>query len=133
MSYSSVEKVIQATGVRAKDFGCEDHELHTILQDWLDEATDLINLDRKRDYEAEAAAEGGNPVPAGIHSIARRIVGNMVSIAMLRRETPVIKVGEWSLNLVNDDVFTAAIRRDLKRYPKKARIGFAVVGEYDEE
>ncbi len=123
--YSSVEEVINYTGVRPEDFGMDAPELFSTIQGWLEEATSLINQDRQRDYEAE-----GN-VPDGIHSIAKRIVGNMVSIAMVRRESPVVKIGDWSVNLVKDDVFTSAIKKDLKMYPKKAKFSINVVGEYD--
>lgn len=123
--YSSVDEVIQYTGVRPEDFGVDAPELISTLTKWLEEATDLINQDRGRDYEAEGQ------VPSGIHHIAKRIVGNMVSVVMVRRESPVVKYNDWNINLVKDDVFTSAIKKDLKMYPRKARFGIMAVGEYD--
>lgn len=50
--------------------------------------------------------------------IARRIVANMVALAVMRRDTPIIRIGEFAVQMSNDSVFTIAIQKDLQKYPR---------------
>lgn len=115
--YSSAAEVISYTGVRPADFGLEtDEALTSVIEGWLAQAKDLINADRNRDYSQEAT------VPPGINNIALRLVANMVAQAQFRRETPIVRVDDFNVQMVEDRVFTDGIRRDLARYPFKSQM-----------
>lgn len=121
--YSTPERVIQFTGCKPSDFGlATGDELADMLTGWLVEVKDLIDADRNRDYHEEPAG-----VPAGIHHIALRMAANMVAQAMLRRETPVVRVDDFAVRMVEDSVFTNAIKSDLSKYPRKFDLRVAVV------
>ena len=122
--YSSPADVIRFTGTRPEDFGLAAvSELEALILPWLVQAKDLIDTDRNRDYHAEVTAGRRDNVPPGIHNIAMRIVANMLALAVLRRETPVVKVGDFAIQVAEDQVFTASIRKDLRLYPAISRIG----------
>ena len=122
--YSSPAEVIQFTGTRPEDFGLATvSELEALILPWLAQAKDLIDADRNRDYHAEVTAGRRASVPPGINNIAMRIVANMLAMAVLRRETPVVKAADFAVQMVEDQVFTDSVKSDLRRYPAKSRIG----------
>ncbi len=116
--YSTPAKVKSYTGVKPGDLkAADDAALDNILEDWLISIKDLIDQDRKRDYHEEVAAGKRVQIPPGIELIAMKIAANMVAQAALRRDTPIVRLDEYTLKMVPDEIFTAAIRRELSRYP----------------
>lgn len=114
--YSSVESLKAYTNIKYNDLGLDnDAALTSLLTEFLEEAKSFIDNDRNRDYEDE------DEVPAGINNIARRIAANMVSQAILKRQTPIIHHDDFEQDVSMDEVFTKAIRKDLKRFPAKPR------------
>lgn len=138
--YSSAEEVIRYTGIRPSDLDFEDdideeteeviksadEKLEELVKGWLIQIKDLIDQDRNRDYHEEGE------VPKGINHIALRMASNMVAQAVMRRETPIVRVDDFSIQMVEDQVFTNAIRRDLARYPMKPLLSFARVRRKEE-
>jgi hypothetical protein len=130
--YSSVKDVIDTTGIQAQDLGFPTDDL---MKDWIGarliEIKDMIDRDRNRDFAAEAA-EKGTDIPPGIHGIALRMMSNLVGAATLRRTTPIIRVDDFTIKGLEDQVFTEPIRKDLRRFPAKLdgiirRLGFVVM------
>lgn len=131
--YSTAAAVIESTGIGPEDLGMETSQaLTTWIEARLKEIKNLIDQDRNRDYAAEAET-AGKEVPAGIHGIALRMMSNHVGHANLRRTTPIIRVDDFSIKMIEDRVFTPAIRDDLKRFPKKPRFRFLVITGAEEE
>lgn len=132
--YSTPEQVISYTGVKPKDLGfdTEDEEadeasLITLLETWLIQIKSLIDKDRNRDYTAEGV------VPAGIDNIALRMAANQVANAMVMRDSPIIRVDEFTLRQVDKDkVLTEAIEKDLLRFPAKPNFRFMRVRTEEE-
>jgi len=136
--YSSVDAVKQYTGVRPEDLGLPgtvdqgenetEITLEEVLEQWLVEAKSLIDLDRNRDFHADYAQEvNGDTVynyPPGLDNVAMRLVANMVAQAVMRRETPIVQIDDFTINMVDDQVFTQAIRADLRRFLPKPRFRF---------
>lgn len=123
--YSSAADVIGYTGVTPDDLNlANDVELTNAIDGWLTQVTDLINEDRGRDFAADGAE-----VPPGIHNIAMRACANMVMLAMQRRQSGVVQVSDYSVRMVQDTVFSKAIREDLAMYGQKrgTQIGVWVV------
>jgi hypothetical protein len=136
--YSNPEDVINTTGIQAQDLGFPTDDL---LKDWIGarliEIKDMIDRDRNRDF-AKEAEEAGTDVPPGIHGIALRMMSNHIGNAALRRTTPIIRVDDFTIKGLEDQVFTEAIRKDLRRYPAKLdgiirRLGLVVVTGKDDE
>lgn len=116
--YGTPEQVRAYTGIRPEDLGLSDitggdtadQQLAAILVTWLGQATDIM------DYIIGGSYLDDQTVPAGLHNIAVRIVANMIAQAVLRRETPVIRIGEYAVRMTDDTIITPSIRRDLMRY-----------------
>ena len=132
--YSTPEAVMRYTGIRHSDLGLEDEEqLKAILRDLLREAKDLIDQDRNRDYHEEILDGKRDAVPPGINNIALRMVANMMAQAVMRRDTPIVRVDDFSFQMVDDQVFTNAIKKDLSKYPYKPNLGMIRVGSRRDE
>jgi hypothetical protein len=59
--------------------------------------------------------------------IARRIVANMVAFAVMRRDTPIVRIGEFAIQMSNDTFLTPAIQKDLQRYPRLSTVSLCPV------
>lgn len=118
MFYSTAQEVIEYTGVSPFDVGVDDsEELTSLIESWLLEIKDIIDADRRRDFLQEA---DGDPTSVRklVHNVAKRMAANMVALAILRRETPIIKMDDFTVQLVQDQVMTKDIRRDLNLIPR---------------
>lgn len=113
--YSTIEDVKKYTGIKPKDLSITETELNSLIEKWLAGVKSLIDADRNRNYTEE-----GN-VPAGIDLIALRMASNLVAIAVVRRDTPIVRVDDFNIQLVRDEIFTEPILRDLSRFPAKPR------------
>lgn len=116
--YSTAAEVIEYTGVRPEDLSKSDEqELITLIDGWLEEIKDIIDQDRRRNFLSEA---GDDPtaVRPMVHNIAKRMAANTVALAVLRRDTPIIQLNDFSVQLVEDKVLTKDIRRDLALIPR---------------
>ena len=121
--YSTAEEVMQYTGVKPGDLGLsEEQELKDVLEGWLIQIKDIIDRDRNRNFHKE-----GSEVPPGIDHIAMRVCANVVAQASFRRESTIVQVDDYSIQMVDDQIFTKAIREDLSRYPRKPSFGMMVV------
>ncbi len=128
--YSTPQEVIRYTGVRPADFeitapvdGKTPEELlEEVIEGWLEQAKNFIDADRNRNFTAEGE------VPAGIHNIALRLVANMVAQAQIRRQTPIVRHDDFTVQMVEDTIFTSSIKFDLARFPYKHSVRFHRVG-----
>ena len=76
----------------------------------------------------------GLKVPEGIHNIAKRMCGNMIALALSRRESGVYRVDDWNVKIALDQIFTPEIKKDLYQYPAKPNFRFTrVVGMIDDQ
>ena len=121
--YSTAEEVMQYTGVKPGDLGLnEEQELKNVLEGWLIQIKDIIDRDRNRNYHQE-----GSDVPPGINHIAMRVCANVIAQATFRRESTIVQVDDYKVQMLDDQIFTDAIKKDLSRYPKKPSFGIMVV------
>ncbi len=73
-------------------------------------------------------------IPEGIHNIAMRACANMVKLAYMNRESPVIKIDDWNTKLIEDQILTTSLKKELSLYYKKPEFSFArVVGIVDDQ
>ena len=137
--YGEVGTIIHWTGIQPGDLGYEDVEggktadaqLEEFIEDRLVEIKSIIDQHRNRDYLAEG------DVPPGITNIAMRICSNLLAHAVLRRTTPIVRVEDYAVDLVEEKFMTKSIRDDLNQFPAKLdgkhrRLGIMKVrGKYD--
>ena len=113
----SVDNVINFHGLKPqhlnikKDETDADNKLEAIITDWIVQAQDLINVYTNRQYTSETAR------PA-VKNVCLRLTSNMVSLAIQKRDSPIIKVNDWTIQNVPSDILTDDLKDDLKPFIK---------------
>lgn len=72
-------------------------------------------------------------IPEGIHNIAMRACANMVKLAFLNRQSPVISIEDMNARLVTDEILTSELKRELSMYPRKAIITISRIKNESED
>lgn len=110
----SVDEVINFHGLKPKHLNLDkddNQKLEEIVSEWIIQSQDLINMYTNRNYTDE------NVRPA-IKNVCLRITANMVNLAIQNRDSPIIKVNDWSIQTVPSDIFTDDLKNDLKPFIK---------------
>jgi hypothetical protein len=129
----SVDEVIEFQGLKpqhlnlAKD---DTNNLEEIVAGWIEQSQDLINVYTNRNYTDET-------VRPAIQNVCLRLTSNMVRLAIQNRDSPIIKVNDWTIQSVPSDIFTDDLKHDLKPFIKDSStepnsIGvYAITGDND--
>ena len=115
MSYCTPEEIKQFTGVKPISVGFEQdatEELDNLLENWIEQAEGLINSYIHREYE------DGN-VPPAVKNVCIRITANMVALSQARKETPIVQVNDWSMEILDMDIFNRRLKADLEPFVKE--------------
>jgi len=110
----SVDDVIHFHGLKPKHLNLEKDDtvkLEEIVSDWIIQAQDLINTYTNRNYTDET-------VKPSVQNVCIRLTSNMVSLAIQKRDSPIIKVNDWTITNVPSDIFTDDLKEDLKPFIK---------------
>jgi hypothetical protein len=110
----SVDDVINFHGLKPKHLNLDKDDtttLETIVSGWIEQSQDLINMYTNRNYTDET-------VRPAICNICLRLTSNMVRLAVQNRDSPIIKVNDWTIQSVPSDIFTDDLKDDLKPYIK---------------
>lgn len=113
----SVDNVINFHGLKPqhlnikKDDTDADNKLEAIITDWIVQAQDLINVYTNRQYTSET-------VRPAVKNVCLRLTSNMVSLAIQKRDSPIIKVNDWTIQNVPSDILTDDLKDDLKPFIK---------------
>ena len=110
----SVDDVINFTGLKPKHLNLEKDDttgLNNIVSDWINQSQDLINMYTNRNYTDETVRDA-------IRNICLRLTSNMVSLAIQKRDNPIIKVNDWTIQGLSSDIFTDDLKDDLKPFVK---------------
>lgn len=117
MTYASPADLTAATGVTHDQLGLDsDADLTALLDGWLGEIDDLIDTFCRRSFTA--------PVPAGLRAIAREMGSLAIGVALQRRESPIVRVSEFTIRQVHGEIFTKGVKDSLKPYRLKGRVPF---------
>lgn len=125
----SVDNVINFHGLKPqhlnikKDDTDADNKLEAIITDWIVQAQDLINVYTNRQYTSETAR------PA-VKNVCLRLTSNMVSLAIQKRDSPIIKVNDWTIQNVPSDILTDDLKDDLKPFIKDSSTEPDSIGVY---
>ena len=112
----SPDDVINFHGLRPKHFNLERDDtqgLEEILDDWIEQAEDMINMYTNRAYT-------DSTVRPAVCNVCLRLVSNMVSLAIQKRDNPIIKVNDWTVTGLGSDIFTEDLKNDLAPFVKDA-------------
>ena len=110
----SVDDVINFTGLKPKHLNLEKDDttgLNNIVSDWINQSQDLINMYTNRNYTDENVRDA-------IRNICLRLTSNMVTLAIQKRDNPIIKVNDWTIQGFSSDIFTDDLKDDLKPFVK---------------
>ena len=110
----SVDDVINFTGLKPKHLNLEKDDttgLNNIVSDWINQSQDLINMYTNRNYTDDNVRDA-------IRNICLRLTSNMVSLAIQKRDNPIIKVNDWTIQGLSSDIFTDDLKDDLKPFVK---------------
>jgi len=110
----SVDDVINFTGLKPKHLNLEKDDttgLNNIVSDWINQSQDLINMYTNRNYTDDNVRDA-------IRNICLRLTSNMVTLAIQKRDNPIIKVNDWTIQGLSSDIFTDDLKDDLKPFVK---------------
>ena len=88
-----------------------DSKLEAIITDWIVQSQDLITVYTNRNYTSET-------VRPAVKNVCLRLTSNMVSLSIQKRDSPIIKVNDWTIQNVPSDIFTDELKDDLKPFIK---------------
>jgi len=126
MMWISVDDVINFHGLKPKHLNLEKDDtekLEEIVSDWILQAQDLINVYTNRNYTDETVRDA-------VKNICLRLTSNMVSLAIQKRDSPIIKVNDWTIQNVSSDIFTDELKHDLKPFIKDSSTEPNSIGVY---
>lgn len=115
----SVDQVIKFHGLKPQHLNISKTDEHAsdklaaIITDWIVQSQDLINVYTNRNYTSTTAR------PA-VKNVCLRLTSNMVSLAIQKRDSPIIKVNDWTIQNVPSDIFTDDLKHDLRPFVKDA-------------
>ena len=113
----SVDDVIAFHGLKPQHLNINkndkdaDDQLAAIVTNWIIQSQDLINMYCNRNYTSST-------VRPAVQNIALRLTSNMVKLAVQNRDSPIIKVNDWTITTVPSDIFTEDLKEDLKPFIK---------------
>jgi hypothetical protein len=125
-------QVIQFTGLKPQHLNLEKSDttsLNSILTDWITQSQSLIMTYCHIHSISDA------DVTDAMKNVCLRLTSNMVSLAIQKRDNPIIKVNDWTIQGLSSEIFTDDLKADLDPFvndastdPSKLGI-FAITGE----
>ncbi len=111
--YGSVANVRTITSIRPSDVGFDtDDELNVWLTEKMDEIAQSIERDRNR---TDFAVNNWDLI---IDGIADRWGAAFVRFVMANRDSPIVRVDEFNVEMLEENVPGEAIWTDLRRIPR---------------
>jgi len=112
--YCEPEDVIIVTGITVKTFRLDSEEaLTNLVREWIGQASALIDSYTKTTQDTDN-------LPLAIKNICIRVTANMVTFAESRKNSPLVKVNDWTIKTVPTEILTDDIRKDLKPFTKES-------------
>ena len=129
----TVDQIISFQGLKPKNLNLDKDDytgLDGIVSDWILQCQSLIETYTNRKYTDDN-------VPGAVQNVLLRLVSNMATLAIQRRDSPIIKVNDWNITTLSSDIFSDDLKQDLKPFIKDSsndynKIGFfAITGADD--
>jgi hypothetical protein len=126
--YSSPEEVVHRTGVKYEDLGADNEDdMLNLITSWLVDATDYINKFTGQVWTSVT-------VPQAVESACAGMVSTQVVICQQRRKSPLIKISDFNIKMIEDDVVTDDVIKVLKKYVDSTSfVGVSLGVDVDED
>ena len=111
----SVDDVIHFHGLKPQHLNLEKTDtegLETIVSKWIVQSESLI---KNYCHLRELCDDDVSPAMA---NVCLRLTSNMVSLAIQKRDNPIIKVNDWTIQGLSSDIFTDDLKEDLAPFVK---------------
>ena len=116
--------VINFQSLKPQQFGLQKNDatgLNNLLSTWIVQCQDLINTYCHREYTSST-------VPPAVQNVLLRLVSNMVTLSIQRRDSPIIKVNDWNVQTLSSDIFSDDLKDDLKPFIKDSSNDYSKIG-----
>ena len=116
--------VINFQSLKPQQFGLQKTDttsLNELLSTWIVQCQDLINTYCHREYTSVTA-------PLAVQNVLLRLVSNMVTLSIQRRDSPIIKVNDWNVQTLSSDIFSDDLKDDLKPFIKDSSNDYSKIG-----
>ena len=118
------DKVITFQGLKPKTLNLDKEDttgLETMVSDWISQCQSLIETHINRTYTDDN-------VPAAVQNVLLRLTSNMVTLAIQRRDSPIIKVNDWNIQTISSDIFSDDLKHDLRPFVKDSSNDYKSIG-----
>ena len=128
----SVDDVIHFHGLKPQHLNLAKDDtttLEEIISDWILQSESLIKT------YCHIHSISDEDVSDAMKNVCLRLTSNMVSLAIQKRDNPIIKVNDWTIQGLSSDIFTDDLKDDLAPFVKDSsnepdKIGvLAITGE----
>ena len=128
----SVDDVIHFHGLKPQHLNLAKDDtttLEEIISDWICQSESLIKT------YCHIHSISDSDVSDAMRNVCLRLTSNMVSLAIQKRDNPIIKVNDWTIQGLSSDIFTDDLKEDLAPFVKDSsnepdKIGvLAITGE----
>ncbi len=111
--YCTALEVIRLTGVKPSSLKLDkeadpDLALETLITDWIQQSMALIDSYCHRTFTVDETTSWNV-----VRSVCQRITANMVAFSQARRDTPLVKVNDWRVEVSSSEIFPKELREDL--------------------
>ena len=116
--------VINFQSLKPQQFGLQKTDttgLNSLLSTWIVQCQDMINTYTHRSYTSAT-------VPPAVQNVLLRLVSNMVTLSIQRRDSPIIKVNDWTVQTLSSDIFSDDLKHDLKEFVKDSSNDYSKLG-----
>jgi len=116
--------IINFQSLKPSQFGLQKTDttgLNNLLSDWIVQCQDLINTYTHREYTSTT-------VPPAVQNVLLRLVSNMVTLSIQRRDSPIIKVNDWNVQTLSSDIFSDDLKDDLRPFIKDSSNDYSKIG-----
>jgi len=109
----SVNDVITFTGLKPQHLNLDKTDndtLYTTLDGWILQSQSLIL------HYCHIKTIDKSNVTDAMKNVCLRLTSNMVTLAIQKRDSPIIKVNDWTLQSIPSDIFTDDLKADLEPF-----------------
>ena len=111
----SVDDVIHFHGLKPQHLNLAKDDtttLNSIITSWILQAESLIKT------YCHIKSIDDDDVSDAMRNVCLRLTSNMVSLAIQKRDNPIIKVNDWTIQGLSSDIFTDDLKADLAPFVK---------------
>ncbi len=123
----SSDDVIHFHGLKPQHLNLEKTDtskLEEILNEWILQSQSLILT------YCHIKSLSDDDVSSAMKNVCLRLTSNMVSLAIQKRDNPIIKVNDWTIQGLSSDIFTDDLKADLAPFVKDSSNEPNAIGVY---